>query len=203
MSNFTSLNESSKWNTFEMTIDGIAYTIPGASKVSVSVSRVLKKEKADTEDGESVTDVGSNASSVSVSTTMSGWEYEEFCQQILPALKIKGSKGKEKNPIICNHPQLSAVGIQKILIEGIELPSPYSGVTEVSLSFTEWSEPKKQKKSSSKSSFGIDSNGNPIPDPGIAVNGISSQSTYGEPLSSEEILEQYESGNVPEQPFGF
>ncbi len=204
MSNFSDVTESPQWDKLTLVISGVTYKIPGQAKVSVSVSRKINKDKADKLDGEAVTDVGSNASSIKVAIQMSGSEYSDFCRIILPAMQVKGAKGKDKKPIICNHPQLGAVGIQLIILQSLDLPSPESGVTVVSMSFLESTKakPTPQKKPQNFGEnvttdnwfFLPDENGNilnPLTTVGIPLLGPTNDSTFGNEKPISEDLMMY------------
>ena len=146
MSNFTDITQASIWNTFTIVVNGTAQTIPGLASVNVNVSRSLNKQKATDQDGEIVTDKGGTAASITVDVLMNGYQYEMFCKTILPALQVKSIKGKQRDPIICDHPQLTACGIQKILLDNISFPAPKEGLVTISLKFAEYTKPKPQKK---------------------------------------------------------
>lgn len=194
--NFTDVNEQPYFNSFVMEIEGQKYAIPGIVDVGVECKRQIEKKTADNMDGEEVIDKGSLAVTCVVQSLMNGAEYKNFVEDVLPALKVRASKGSEKPTIIISHPELLAVGVTQILYESHSSPPAKSGSKTVTINFVEKTKPKKQNPP--RPTFTAQRPGNitkPLPD---STNVTTSD--YGNAQTATQIL-SYGTSADPDIPY--
>lgn len=125
---------------------------PGIAKVSVTSSGALDVQKPKGGKKATITDQGDPPTSVSIQLRLQPDDLQVFADYVLPVLRPRSAKGA-RQPLRCEHPMLTVLGISDIIVDSVDLAHPEpGGLMVIKIKALEWlPAPKPVEKTKRKS----------------------------------------------------